>query len=63
MVEAAKRGRRREDKDAKRKRIDAITEYTSRIRKDGPGSADMDALLYDERGCPGDDQSSGITHP
>jgi antitoxin VapB len=41
--------RRLEDKDAKRKRIDAITAYTSKILRDGPGSADIDALLYDEK--------------
>lgn len=39
---------RLEEIDAKRKRIDAITAYTSKVMKDGPGSADIDALLYDE---------------
>ncbi|MBW8754716.1 MAG: type II toxin-antitoxin system VapB family antitoxin [Sphingomonadales bacterium] len=38
--------------EAKRKRIDAITEYTAKVMRDGPGSADIDALLYDERGLP-----------
>lgn len=44
--------RRVEDKEKRITRIDAITAYTSRILKDGPGSADIDALLYDEKGLP-----------
>lgn len=44
--------RRVEDKDKKRARIDAITAYTSKVLRDGPGSADIDALLYDEMGLP-----------
>lgn len=44
--------RRVEDKEAKLARIAAITAYTSRVLKDGPGSADIDALLYDEMGLP-----------
>lgn len=44
--------RRVEDKDKRRAQIDAITAYTSKVLKDGPGSADIDALLYDEFGLP-----------
>lgn len=44
--------RRLEDKDKRRAQIDAITAYTSKVLKDGPGSADIDALLYDEFGLP-----------
>ena len=44
--------RRLEDIDRRRERIDAITAYTSKALKDGPGSADIDALLYDEMGLP-----------
>ena len=44
--------RRVEDKEAKLARIAAITAYTSKVLKDGPGSADIDALLYDEMGLP-----------
>jgi len=44
--------KRLEDKDAKRARIDAIIAYTSKVARDGPGSADIDALLYDEMGLP-----------
>ena len=44
--------RRLEDKDKKRARIDAITAYTAKVLKDGPDSADIDALLYDEMGLP-----------
>lgn len=40
--------RRREDREQKLARIDAIVAYTSKALKDGPGSADIDALLYDE---------------
>ena len=44
--------RRLEDKDKRRAQIDAITAYTSKVLKDGPGSADIDALLYNEFGLP-----------
>lgn len=44
--------RRMEDKEAKLERINKIVAYTSKVLKDGPGSADIDALLYDERGLP-----------
>jgi len=44
--------KRLQDVDKRRARIDAITAYTSKIMKDGPGSADIDALLYDELGLP-----------
>ena len=44
--------KRLEDIDARRKRIDEITAYTSKVAKDGPGSADIDAVLYDEMGLP-----------
>lgn len=40
--------RRQEDKEKKLARIDAILDYTSKAMRDGPGSADIDALLYDE---------------
>jgi hypothetical protein len=40
--------RRLEDKDAKRARIQKMLDYTASVLRDGPGSADMDALLYDE---------------
>ena len=33
-------------------RIDAIIERSSKALKGGPGSADIDALLYDEMGLP-----------
>lgn len=44
--------RRLRDKDERRARLDAITAYTAEVLKDGPGSADIDALLYDEMGLP-----------
>lgn len=44
--------KRLEDKDAKRARIMAILDYTAKAGRGGPGSADIDALLYDERGLP-----------
>ena len=44
--------RRTENKEARLARIAAITAYTSKVLKDGPGSADIDALLYDEMGLP-----------
>ena len=44
--------RRLEDMDAKRARIDAILERSAKALKGGPGSADVDALLYDELGLP-----------
>jgi len=44
--------RRLEDLEKRRARIDAITAYTSKVLRGGPGSADIDALLYDERGLP-----------
>lgn len=44
--------KRVEEIEEKRKRIDAITNYTAKIMRGGPGSADIDALLYDERGLP-----------
>ena len=44
--------RRLESREERIKRIDAITAYTSELLKDGPGSADIDALLYDEMGLP-----------
>lgn len=39
---------RQEEIEAKRKRIDAILERSAEAGKNGPGSADIDALLYDE---------------
>jgi antitoxin VapB len=33
-------------------RIDAITKRTAAALRDSPGSADIDALLYDELGLP-----------
>jgi antitoxin VapB len=44
--------RRLEDKDAKRARIDAITSRSAEALRGGPGSADIDGLLYDEMGLP-----------
>ena len=44
--------RRVENKEAKLARIEKIIAYTSKALKDGPGSADIDALLYDEMGLP-----------
>jgi antitoxin VapB len=44
--------RRLEDKEQRLARIEAIVAYTSKALKDGPGSADIDALLYDEMGLP-----------
>ena len=44
--------RRTENTEARLTRIAAITAYTSKVLKDGPGSADIDALLYDEMGLP-----------
>ena len=44
--------RKLEDKEARLARIAAITAYTSKVMKDGPGSADIDALLYDDLGLP-----------
>ena len=44
--------RRLEDKDAKRARIDAILDRSAKALAGGPGSADIDALLYDEMGLP-----------
>lgn len=41
-----------DDKEARIARINAITAYTSKVMRDGPGSADIDALLYDEMGLP-----------
>ncbi len=40
------------DMAAKLARIDAIIAYTSVAMRGGPGSADIDALLYDEMGLP-----------
>lgn len=44
--------KRLESLNQKRVRIDAILEQTSRAMRGGPGSADIDALLYDEMGLP-----------
>lgn len=44
--------RRMEDMDAKNARIDAIIARSSKALKGGPGSADIDAFLYDEMGLP-----------
>lgn len=40
--------RRQEEIQERRKRIDALLDETSRRMRGGPGSADIDALLYDE---------------
>ena len=40
--------RRLEDKEAKLARINALLDYTAAALRDGPGSADIGALLYDE---------------
>jgi antitoxin VapB len=44
--------RRVRNVDERRARIDAITQRTADILKGGPGSADIDALLYDDMGLP-----------
>jgi antitoxin VapB len=44
--------RRQEDKEKRIARIEKIVAYTALALKDGPGSADIDALLYDEMGLP-----------
>ena len=44
--------RRQEDKEEKLARIDAIIARSSAALRGGPGSADVDALLYDEMGLP-----------
>jgi antitoxin VapB len=44
--------RQLENKDKKRAEIDAIVAYTSKALRGGPGSAGIDALLYDEMGLP-----------
>lgn len=44
--------RKREDKGAKLAKIEAILDYTSKALRGGPGSADIDAMLYDEMGLP-----------
>ena len=44
--------RRTEDKSAKMARIEAIVARTSIMMRGGPGSQDIDALLYDELGLP-----------
>ena len=44
--------RRVENKEAKLARIEKIVAYTSKALKGSPGSADIDALLYDELGLP-----------
>lgn len=44
--------RRQENIDQKRERIEAILQETSKALRGGPGSADIDALLYDEQGLP-----------
>jgi hypothetical protein len=38
--------------DRRRKAIDAIIAVTAPIMRGGPGSADIDALLYDDMGLP-----------
>ena len=44
--------RRLENIDKKRAEIEAILEQTAKAMRGGPGSADVDALLYDEMGLP-----------
>ena len=44
--------RRLRDTGQRRARLDAISAITAPILRDGPGSADIDALLYDEMGLP-----------
>lgn len=44
--------KRLDDKDKKRARIQAMLNYTASVMRDGPGSADIDELLYDEMGLP-----------
>ena len=43
---------RLDDKEKRLARIEEIIAYTSKALKGGPGSADIDALLYDEMGLP-----------
>jgi len=44
--------KRVENLDEKRARIEAILERSAKALKGAPGSADVDALLYDEMGLP-----------
>lgn len=44
--------RRLQSDDERRARIKAITSKTALILKGCPGSADIDALFYDENGLP-----------
>lgn len=44
--------RKTENKEAKLASIEAILDYTSKALRGGPGSAGIDALLYDEMGLP-----------
>ena len=44
--------RRLENLDQRRAEIDAILERSAAALQGGPGSADIDALLYDELGLP-----------
>lgn len=44
--------RRHENNEEKLARIQAMLDYTASVLRDGPGSADIDALLYDEMGLP-----------
>ena len=44
--------RKLRDTGERRARLDAMTAYSAEALKDGPGSADIDAFLYDEMGLP-----------
>ena len=44
--------RKLQDKDKRRAQLDSISARTAPILRDEPGSADIDALLYDEMGLP-----------
>jgi antitoxin VapB len=44
--------RRLENIDQRRAKIMEILEYTSKAMKGGPGSADIDAFLYNDMGLP-----------